>query len=216
MSGSRGFFYDDCRSADRLAREYTRVSAGEDLVVEYQPSIGKFAYVTTKTTATTRREWFIKSISDMPTFECYYLFSKNYQAPSQSYGGFGITYWAKDQSNLNVFEFSDAVYFVKFTSGLGPYGEWFTYPVIPVNDSWYHVRFRRNVSNLKMKMWLYGTAEPDWQRYVGLAPAGSNENPPRPVPYGHNIGLTTFLFQNGDYCKIADLRITPIRKVGGP
>ena len=215
MSGSRGFYRDDCRSGDRLAREWTRIAGADNLSVEWQADIGKFAYTITRVGVQASHIWRWMASPSMPCFDVYYLSKKNMQAPNQNRPCLsGLMFDTIDTNNYSLVGGSDQLYFGRFFGGVYYYKLWV---VSLTNDVWYAVRVRRNQKDVRLKIWQYGTAEPDWQYTQSTAPGASNENPVRfQVRGGSTFGIVDYLYAVGDYCKIADLRITPIRKVGGP
>ena len=212
MSGSRGFFYDDCRSADRLAREYTRIVGADNLLVEYQADIGKFAYTVTRT-GSALCTWLIKSTQSSNSFQATFLFKKFNAAPNTAWGSFGVAWDGIDVNNISQCLKTDVLYFERYVGGVRYYKFWASGLT---NDIWYNYKLRRNGKDVRIKIWQYGTSEPDWQHTNYEAPGGSNENPLKYSFRPGNFGIVTYWPTVGDWSKIADIRITPIRKVGGP
>jgi hypothetical protein len=209
------FFYDDCRSGDRLAREWTRIVGVDNLTVEYQTDIGRFAYTITRAGAGSLHQWNWMVAPSMVNFESVSLFKKNSAAPNASSNGFGLLFDSVDTNNVSDVAKTDAIYFGRRASGVYYYKYW---NMAVTNDIWYYWKVRKVNRDVRLKFWQYGTAEPDWQyTQTSPPPTSSNENPVRYQPHPNGkFGIQTFLFSVGDWAKIADIRITPIPRTGGP
>jgi len=216
VSGSRGFFYDNCRSADRLAREYT-VRSGNAPVVYLDGS--RLCYRWTGTAAVlVDHRMTLQSFVPSGTYELSVLFRKN--VPSFPTAGSFFTYYAfRDINNYYWTAFLDAVFFSRIVGGVS-FGT-FIQPYVPtlVDSTWYNVKIRHGSTTEFIKWWQLGTAEPNWI-YTSdtTGTAGGSERPMRkkmPAGAGYfGIGVRTYAV--GEWAEVSDIRITPIRKVGGP
>ena len=211
----RAIYYDDCRDAVRLAREWTRIYGSDNLSVEYQTDIGKFAYTITRTAGATLHQWLWMASQSMVCFDAYYMFKKNMAAPNEDKSSFGIMFNSIDFNNYSYVFKTDSLYFERRIAGVPYYKYW---SLDLTNNIWYAVRVRKNLKDVRAKIWQYGTVEPDWQYTQTFpAPTGSNENPVNFQPRGGSkFGIATYLCAVGDWAKISDIRITPIPRTGGP
>jgi len=215
VSGSRGFYYNKCNDATRLAREWTAVGLGT-WSIGYDNTIGKFYYRCTTNGVGTWDQLINKSILFGMPIEVYYLVRSDVaggpRAGVQMKGG------GDARADFDIgFHFHSGQIWLEATYATIAGWTSVVWPIIYAANTWYHVRVRFD-KFMKAKIWNYGTTEPDWAMssyYRIPMPVGALTYRSR-VQKGY---LSIMVNQSGgsvinaDY---SDIRITPIRKVGGP
>ncbi len=203
MSGSRGFYYDDARSLDRWNREWTPQTPGRWSLIY---DTNRFWYRCQPGGAGNIEFATLMSVPAMKNVEIRATVRSN-----NVNGAFGI--WvrkdrqASETVNGNVLVFQDlsVLYFWGYFDGgwvnLGQVAN-----VIVANQI-YNYRVQSIGDQFRVKLWLLGTAEPNWMLtiYVGRLR--------KPLPSNSTIGIRA---QYAYIVDFSDIRITPIRKVGGP
>ena len=201
MSGSGGFFYDDCRSGDRLAREYTLYLGAALPTVTLDGT--RFTYRWEAVNAGMILNSFLLTSTWELTFKMKYniaLFRQLRIYPSMR----SVT----DRYEFDI-SFGDQIYW----SMNGLFGGWSPAPA-PVQNTWWYVKIRNDGAKTLFKFWIEGAAEPNWQNNTSSPSGGIRLRYPRPM--SGRIGFSALCSTAGEYIEIADIRITPIRKVGGP
>jgi hypothetical protein len=216
MTTARGFFYDDCRSADRLAREYTLRGSGVAPVAYIDNGVFCYRWVAvagTKSNYTT-----IQSFTPSGEFEITYKLKKNLQSPEDAWIPLDIYYSWRSTTDLYLTDISDQLYFWRYT----PIATYYSYSPATggpfTQDVWYNVKFRCTTKLSQLKTWLVGVAEPNWDVFNSKSVVLGNEKPlkiTRP-PGAGLIGIGGATYHAGDVFEMTDIRITPVPKTGGP
>jgi len=216
--GSRGFLYDDMRSADRWNREYTASDAAITATpAQYDATIGKFYTRLNIAAAGPQFKWFFNMSQQFKNFDLRLITRSNNAFASRSwfcimasrlnYSGIGVGIVAV---NTTVKWIKAPFIYYNFTGA----------PYTPPTNTWCNVRFQKDSRAWKQKWWLYGVQEPDWtavQATGDMTTSGTNlmnqgyTNQPQYIGFGSYSDAVNAIYQD-----IADIRITPIRKVGGP
>ena len=211
--GSRGVLYDNCRDATRMAREWT-IEGGGTWVVGYDATIGKFYYRCT-TAGVSFYQLINKSIIFGMPIEVYCLMRSDFatgprmgvemKGGADTRGAFDVgvhlhsaTIWLEASYNAVIGWDSVAM------------------PLVWNINTWYNVKVRFD-RFIKVKIWLYGTAEPNWSfvDYYRIPLPNGVLNYRSRVQKGYFalISNQSAGVINTDY---ADIRITPIPRTGGP
>jgi hypothetical protein len=205
ISGSRGFFYDDCRSGDRLAREWTQTTPAAWSVV-YENN--RFWYRTVNHNAAEYNV--LMSIPTISNFELTSVvkFDDTGLPGSRSLGfvfnkgrtvtaGPAIMIWIGTGGVFRIY-----VYYS---------GGWFLFSSVAfatVSGTLYSVKIRVGGKSVKAKIWIYGTAEPDWT-ITGYVTFPLSVTPA-------NNGVFSIYAETPAIIKFwSDIRITPIPRTGG-
>jgi len=215
VSGSRGFFYDDCRSGDRLAREYTLVNeSGNFTTVQYYDAPFNTYQLSDSTGGTRSCELILMSMTPSGEFEVYFKFKKLASVLPNA-GLVHLNYARRSSTERYYFSMSDNVYCYRVTAA-GGFGTYYTYAAL-TNDVWYEFRIRLLNTKIMAKWWLLGTAEPNWIIDSNGTGSGGTERPMRHKrpPGSGNFALGMLSYAVTNYLRYRDIRITPVRKVGG-
>jgi len=204
----RAIFYDDCRDASRLAAEYTLSGTAPNVYLDGN----RFCYRWDATGFQTNRI-VLMGFEPSKEFELTFLFKKNAIAVP-AYGDMDI-WWAYRAGPGTYYQNynTDVNYFIRQPENLG---KWFTY--VMNNAVWYVYKLRVSNANVLAKHWLLGTSEPDWMFNCKQGPfAGGNESSLNLLgKMSGKIAFAQMARQAGEYLEIADIRITPIPRTGGP
>jgi hypothetical protein len=215
MTTARGFFYDDCKSGDRLAREYTAV-VGPTPTAYLDGSIPCYKWVSA---AGGTHGYYITIDSFLPSgdFEIFLKFKKNIQIYPDS-PALQIYYTFRSTVDSFQFGYSDQSYFNRLFPGGSVYCTQ-TWPRVVPSDTWFNFRGRFTTALSKTKYWQVGLAEINWDVFTSKSIGTSGTERPIHVtrpPGDGKIGIGYVSFGVGDYIEIADIRITPVPKTGGP
>jgi hypothetical protein len=206
----RAIFYDDCRDASRLAAEYA-LQLGSMPTVYYDPTIGKFSYKWIQT-ATSQQYITLNSFQTSGSFEITHLF-KTHNTVGAGYEGKGIMFYYSWRSNSDTYYVAlwDQYYFQS------PYGQNYFGAMLPGNDVWSCYKIRVNGSSVLSKIWLNGTSEPNWMWNSRTIGTGTDKPNTVRRSLGGTVGFgCLWLNAAGATHQIADIRITPIPRTGGP
>ena len=211
MSGSRGFFYDDCRSGDRLAREYTLLT-GATPTVYLDGSRLCYRWVATGVLS---NNILLASFKPSGEYELTYMCKKNFAAAPLALTENYIDYRAATEwYRIGLY---GEVYLTHQTPTGVPYNRYNA--IAFTNNIWYKMKIRVGVRAIMMKVWQEGLAEPDWWINFKTSTVIAYGIEPRITirrPFSSGIALGFYSVTVGDTMEISDIRITPIRKVGGP
>ena len=213
VSGSRGFFADRCNDSLRLTREYT-VAIGPAPIVYLDGQ--RFCY---KWTAVGASSPYItlQSFRAPATYEMVCLIKKNIQAPDNNKMGFQNYFTWRSGTNYYKVGVVSNIDINRIATGVTTWSNLVVPSPTYTNDIWYNYKFRASDRDVRVKIWQLGVAEPNWTANNLVWVAGGAENPiKRTRPLGDIIGFGTYFPVAGDTLQISDIRITPIRKVGGP
>lgn len=196
MSGSRGFFYDNASSADRLAREWlqgTPANWSQAYLTPYQ------TYRVVNGAASVNTLMSIPSISN---FEADFKFFMDNASPE-------LGCYMRKGRNTTDGEIGDIL--ILLISGT--FRLYYCDPAFTLINSqafvlditkWYQVKAQIINRTVRYKAWVVGTAEPDWFYTQYLTRSYMKKN--------GTIGIRS----GANNKNITDIRVTPIRKVGGP
>ena len=204
MSGSRGFFYDDCRSGDRLAREYTVIAgtwssqyASPYFVYQCEDSAG------------------VNDIMYLASFQHPRMFDIRalVNIVSSTHANKQIGLIASYALLAGAADVSNSIQLIlrQNIPDLYLFGPTFAIstPMTINLNTWYYLRLMYNGTNVKGKAWQRGTQEPDWQAAAKVSSkSGSGGWLSR---QGQVFGLRSISSLN----RVADIRITPIPRTGG-
>ena len=206
ISGSRGFYYDDARSLDRWNREWSQSTPAAWSLIYSAPF---FAYRNTNLVANDRATL----MSFVPSRDRE--ITAKIRTSDIVNDGIGI-YLRKSRTTLEADQSSVLWNYyngnhVILVYDAGAFVVLATAALVLVANSWYNVKLRAQGQTFRAKVWLLGTAEPNWQLTTYMT---------RQQARGQDIGQSTICLRAGgtlaglrDY---ADLRVSPVRKVGGP
>ena len=209
------FFADDCRSQDRLAREWTKLVGTNPFIPAYQSDIGKYAYAVSAPPDTTTYQ--LKSYKPPQAFEFTCLWKKhtasiqgNFELWFAAQGASLITSYAIRFMLINDAEIIAYNYNAVCRSSTKAYTA--SYPF--ADDTWYNIKVRFDGNKLMAKWWARGTSEPGWllDSDSGFAVVVAGSWPNR----NGMINLGFYRVGAGESYAVADIRITPIRRAGWP
>ena len=158
MPGSRGFFYDECNSGDRLTREWLQSTPAAWRVDSVTPhraykytTVGAIEYNT------------LMSQPDKHDFEAEMLF---YASNADAMVGLTL----RKARNVAVagdtgqicFWLTAGLITTEFTTSSGATPVLSTAVYVVDTTKWHRMRTRVVGRNYKCKVWVEGTAEPDW------------------------------------------------------
>ena len=217
MSGSRGIFYDKCNDATKLARDWTLISeSGNWSCITYYDSPFHTYQLTDSLGGTRLGTLVLQSQRPSGNLEVYFKFKKL----ATIVGGAGciaLNYSRRSTTDRYYITLTDNVYIYR-QEGAVHSGTFYGYPGgVISNDVWYEFKVRLFNNKVKIKWWLLGTSEPDWLIDSSGTGSGGSERPMRQKrsPGSSYFALGAVSFAVGNYLRYADIRITPVRKVGG-
>lgn len=211
--GARGFYYDDCRSTDRLSRDWTPVGA-DVWSVGYDSAIGKSFYRITSAVG----GWdqlINKSLRVGMPLEVHFLVRSSLAANGPKCG---VQIKGRNDSRGDMdigFHLHTSIIWAEAT--YNTIGTWAGSGMVAVYapNTWFNVKARFD-RDLKCKVWKLGDAELDWgltAYYKGALPNGVQWTGP-PVKSGYFSLISEAVAGNTyDY---ADIRVAPVRRAGWP